>query len=377
MIDFLIEENFNLGPFVTFVPNKKYPIYNWFHFKEGFSRDFVFTMLDHFGIKKNRWVLDPFCGSGTTLLSCKERGVNSVGVDAMPLSIFLSQIKTMDYNLEIMKEISRNIFVNKFVRPDIRSFSPLVKRSFTRYILEDIIFFRSIVERIEDPIIRNFFTLALMISLEKVSFAYKDGAVIKIRPHRNVPPFRPVFKRTVKKMFKDLKRFVAKGVTVKVFQGDARNLSFLDDSTFDAIITSPPYLNIIDYMKVYAIENELFFGKTKSEVLRSYIGLDISGDYPDLSSVDIPIVGKAYLHDMEKVLLEQHRVLKDNAKVAMVIGEGVFPDRIVPIHLLVSKMAEDIGFKIEKILYVNRRTVTDHERHKIGSALESVLLFRK
>jgi hypothetical protein len=377
MIDFLTEENFNLGPFVTFVPNKKYPIYNWFHFKEGFSRDFVFTKLDHFGIKKHGWVLDPFCGSGTTLLSCKEREVNSVGVDAMPMSVFLSQVKTTDYNLEIMKGVSRNIFVNKFVRPDIRSFSPLVKRSFTRYVFEDIIFFRSIVERIEDPIIRNFFTLALMISLEKVSFAYKDGAVIKIRPHNNVPPFRPVFKRTVKKMFKDLKRFVAKGVTVKVFQGDARNLSFLDDSTFDAIITSPPYLNIIDYMKVYTIENELFFGKTKSEVLRSYIGLDISGDYPDLSSVDIPIVGKAYLHDMEKVLLEQYRVLKDDAKVAMVIGEGVFPDRIVPIHLLVSKMAEDIGFKIEKILYVNRRTVTDHERHKIGSALESVLLFRK
>jgi len=377
MMDFPIEENFNLGPLVTFVPNKKYPIYSWFHFKEGFSRDFVFTMLDHFGIKNGKWVLDPFCGSGTTLLSCKERGVNSVGVDAMLLSVFLSQVKTMDYNIEIMKEISRNIFANRFVRPDIRGFSPIVKRSFTRYVLEDIIFFRSIVKHIEDPIIRNFFTLALMNSLEKVSFGYKDGAVVKIRPLRHVPPFRPVFKRTVKKMFHDLKRFGSKKVAVKIFQGDARNLSFLDDSTFDAIITSPPYLNIIDYMKVYTVENELFFGETKSEALRSYVGLDVSGNYSDLSSVDVPMVGKAYLHDMKKVLLEQYRVLKDDGKVAMVIGEGIFPDRIVAVHHLMSKMAEDIGFKVEKILYVNKRTVTDHERHKIGSALESVLFFRK
>ena len=377
MFNFRVEEDFDLGPFVTFVPNKRYPIYNWFHFKEGFSRDFVFLMLDRFRVKGGKWVLDPFCGSGTTLLSCKERAINSIGVDVMPLSIFLSQVKTLQYDIEKMKAISRNIFANKFVPTDVSAYSSMLKRSFTKYALEDIIFFKGIIARIEDPAIRNFFTLALMISSEKVSFAYKDGSYIKIRPIKHVPPFRPLFKRMVKRMFNDLKRFGPERASVKVFQGDARNLNFLDDSAFDAVITSPPYLNIIDYMKVYSLETELFFGESRSEAIRSYIGLDVTGDFSDFSDLNIPAVGKAYLKDMKRILLEQFRVLKDGGKVAMVVGEGVFPDRIIPVHLHISELAEGVGFKVEKILYVNRRTVTDHERHKIGSALESVLLFKK
>ncbi|MGD0329929.1 MAG: DNA methyltransferase [Nitrososphaeria archaeon] len=377
MGNFRVEEDFDLGPLVTFVPNKRYPIYNWFHFKEGFSRDFVFLMLDRFRVKGGKWVLDPFCGSGTTLLSCKERAINSIGVDAMPLSIFLSQVKTMYYDIEKMKAISRNIFANKFAPTDVSAYSSMVKRSFTKYALEDIIFFKSIIARIEDPVIRNFFTLALMMSSEKVSFAYKDGSYIKIRPIKNIPPFRPLFKRTVKRMFNDLKRFGPERASVKVFQGDARNLNFLDDSAFDAVITSPPYLNIIDYMKVYSLETELFFGESRSEAIRSYIGLDVTGDFSDFSDLDIPAVGKAYLKDMKRILLEQFRVLKDGGKVAMVVGEGVFPDRIIPVHFHISELAEGVGFKVEKILYAKRRTVTDHERRKIGSALESVLLFKK
>jgi tRNA G10 N-methylase Trm11 len=377
MVNFRVEEDFDLGPLVTFVPNKRYPIYNWFHFKEGFSRDFVFLMLDRFRVKDGKWVLDPFCGSGTTLLSCKERAINSIGVDVMPLSIFLSQVKTLQYDIEKMKAISRNIFANKFVPTDVSAYSSMAKRAFTKYALEDIIFFKGIIARIEDPAIRNFFTLALMISSEKVSFAYKDGSYIKIRPIKHVPPFRPLFKRMVKRMFNDLKRFGPERASVKVFQGDARNLNFLDDSAFDAVITSPPYLNIIDYMKVYSLETELFFGESRSEAIRSYIGLDVTGDFSDFSDLNIPAVGKAYLKDMKRILLEQFRVLKDGGKVAMVVGEGVFPDRIIPVHLHISELAEGVGFKVEKILYVNRRTVTDHERRKIGSALESVLLFKK
>jgi DNA modification methylase len=377
MVNFRVEEDFDLGPLVTFVPNKRYPVYNWFHFKEGFSRDFVFLMLDRFRVKDGKWVLDPFCGSGTTLLSCKERAINSIGVDVMPLSIFLSQVKTLQYDIEKMKAISRNIFANKFVPTDVSAYSSMAKRAFTKYALEDIIFFKGIIARIEDPAIRNFFTLALMISSEKVSFAYKDGSYIKIRPIKHVPPFRPLFKRIVKRMFNDLKRFGPERASVKVFQGDARNLNFLDDSAFDAVITSPPYLNIIDYMKVYSLETELFFGESRSEAIRSYIGLDVTGDFSDFSDLNIPAVGKAYLKDMKRILLEQFRVLKDGGKVAMVVGEGVFPDRIIPVHLHISELAEGVGFKVEKILYVNRRTVTDHERRKIGSALECILLFKK
>jgi hypothetical protein len=43
-----------LGELATFVPNKILPVYNWLYYKEGFSRDFVFTMLKEFNIKKGK-----------------------------------------------------------------------------------------------------------------------------------------------------------------------------------------------------------------------------------------------------------------------------------------------------------------------------------
>ncbi|MGQ9782155.1 MAG: DNA methyltransferase [Nitrososphaeria archaeon] len=377
MQDVSVVEDFELGKLVTFIPNKKYPVYNWFHFKEGFSRDFVLMMIDHFMIKKGGWILDPFCGVGTTLLASRERGINSVGVDAMPLAIFISQVKVAEYDVEKLKATSRKIFAERFVHTDVRNVSSLVRRSFSKYALEDILFFRNVVAKIEDPIIRNFFILALMISSEHVSYAYKDGAVVKIRRRQHVPPFRPVFKRVVKKMVNDIKRFKDGKTLIKIVEGDARNLDFLDDSSFDAIITSPPYLNIIDYTKVYALENELFIGLAKAKGLRSYIGLNVDDFGAGFPGMDVPPIGKAYFRDMKMFLSEGYRVLKAGGSIAMVVGEGVFPDKIIPVHSILSEISQDVGFKVEKILHVNRRTVTDHQRHKIGSALESILFLKK
>ncbi|MEM1985208.1 MAG: DNA methyltransferase [Nitrososphaeria archaeon] len=376
-MNYPVEERFELGPLVTFVPNKKYPVYNWFHFKEGFSRDFVIMMFDQFKLKEGSWVLDPFCGSGTTLLASKERGINSVGIDAMPLAVFVSQVKTMDYNVDYLKHIARDIFSRKFVPPSLKGLSPLVKRAFTKFTLEDILFFKQVVSEIKDPVAKNFFTLALLSTSNKVSMAYKDGSVIKIRKRANIPPFRPVFKRIVKRMLNDLKTLKTRKSVIKVYLGDARRLDFLEDCTFDAIITSPPYLNIIDYIKVYAIENELFFGQTKYDSLRSYIGLDVEKDYSEFEYLDIPSVGKAYFKDMKDVLLEMYRVLSPNGNVVIVVGEGVFPNKIVPVPFILSDIAKSIGFKVKKIVHANKRIVTDQNRKKIGIALESLVFLKK
>lgn len=376
-MNYLIEENFELGPLVTFVPNKRYPVYNWFHFKEGFSRDFVIMMFDQFKLREGNWVLDPFCGSGTTLLASKEMGINSVGVDAMPLAVFLSQVKTIDYDINYLKCVAREIFSKRFVKLPLKDLSSLVRRAFTKYALEDILFFKEAISEINDPIAKNFFTLALMIASNKVSMAFKDGCVIKFRKRNHVPPLKPVFKRVIKKMFNDIKVFQAKKSIVKVYHADSRRLDFLEDKTFDAVITSPPYLNIIDYIKVYSIENELFFGRIRYEGLRSYIGLDIEKNYNEFENLDIPSIGKAYFRDMKDVLLETYRVLNDNGNVVLVVGEGVFPDKIVPVPIILSKVAENVGFNVKKIVHVNKRVVTDPNRKKIGIALESLIFLNK
>ena len=54
----------------------------------------VANYLDKFGIESGATVLDPFVGTGTTLVECKKRGVHSIGIDANPVTAFASRVKT-------------------------------------------------------------------------------------------------------------------------------------------------------------------------------------------------------------------------------------------------------------------------------------------
>ena len=321
-------------------------------------------------------VLDPFLGSGTTLLACKEVGVDGVGVDVAPLAVFVSQVKIADYDLDELKETARWLLSQPFRKPDLSGVSGFVKQFFLKPSLEDILFFREKVQEIENPVTRGFFTLALMNAAMKVSFAYKDGAVLKV-VKKPVPPFRKFFKRLIRRMIKDLTKLSFKPCSLKVYLGDARKMSFLGDESFDAIITSPPYLNKIEYTKVYRIEYELFFGDVKIDPVRSYLGLNPKKVIDQFPDPNLPEVAKAYFHDMKLCLEEMFRLLRPGGRVAMVVAGGVFPDRVVESDKLILKLAERIGFEGERLIAVNKRVATRRRVIKIGEARESILILRK
>jgi len=369
----IIEERYDLGSLVTFVPNKRLAIHDWFYFKEGFSSDFVKLMFDEFRLKEGDWVLDPFCGVGTTLLSARERGMNSFGVDISPLFVFVSQAKLENYDPEELRRTSKDLFAWDFAKPDIRNIDPFVRRAFSKYTLEDIIFFRERIKGIRDPRIRGFFTLALMNAAMRSSYAIKDGAIVKIYK-RPVPPFRKFFKRVVGRMIRQLDEIDLKQSQAMVRVGDARRLEFLDDESFNAIITSPPYLNKIEYTTVYSIEYSLFLEPIRVDPVRSYIGLDVKNVEDILP--DLPVIARAYFFDMSRALIEMHRVLRKGGKIALVVAGGVFQDRIIESDLLLAELAEEIGFKVEKILAVNKRIATIG-RMKLGGARESIMIMRK
>ena len=376
MKGYRIEERYDLGRLVTFLPNKRLPVYNWFYFKEGFSRDFVMLMADWFGIKRGDWVLDPFCGCGTTPLACKELGVNSMGIDVSPLMLFVSRVKVRDYDLERLREDASSLFSKKF-RPVEANYGKLIKRAFPKHALQDLAFLMEEIGKVEDEASREFFQLALMSSLDKVSYAIKDGGVLKFVKKEHIPPLRVIFKRRVKRMIHDLKKVKFRRCEIRLKLADSRMLDFLDDESFDYVITSPPYLNKIEYTKIYSIEHELFIKDKWDKGLRSYIGLrpkSMSNPFPEL---ELPEVAIAYFNDMKMVIEGLYRVLKRGGRVAMVVAEGAFPNGIVPVDLLLSRLFEDSGFSVDRIVVVNRRVVTKDRTLKIGRARESILLVRK
>ena len=165
------------------------------------------------------------------------------------------------------------------------------------------------IDSFDNERIRDFFKLALMSSLSKVSYVIKDGSLLRFVKKEHIPPLRLVFKRRVKKMIHDLKKIKFKECDIRLELADSRRLGFLSDESFDYVITSPPYLNKIEYTKVYSIEYELFFKKRQEEI-RSYIGFrpkNLKNPFPELMLPDAAI---AYFQDMRMVLEELYRVIK-------------------------------------------------------------------
>jgi len=68
-------------------------VHDWYRFVLSFPPHLVRDYLQRFGITTDKRVLDPFCGTGTTLVECKKLGIPSIGVEANPMAYFASQIK--------------------------------------------------------------------------------------------------------------------------------------------------------------------------------------------------------------------------------------------------------------------------------------------
>lgn len=379
-----ITSRFELGPYFTFEPSKSKPIYNWFYYKEAYSPEIVEQILDGFGINSGK-ILDPFCGIGTTCLVAKSRNLPTYGIDASPLAAFVSSVKTRNYSEEDLSEVEnfmKKIFQEKTI-PRLRWEFELFKieRAFPPANLRDILFIREKISEVENEKVHNLLLLALVSILPMCSFVLKDGGVLKITK-KSVAPAKEMFKRKVKRMLSDLRESPIKGPEPEISIGDARHLPF-ENEAMDAIITSPPYLNNIDYTKVYGLELSLLemSAQTAKEArersVRSFITSQAQAEEipAELGEIGyrIPIAG-TYFSDMEKVLIEAYRVLKKGGIASFVVGNAVIHETHILVDEILAEMGERTGFESE--IWIGLERIADVKPAKVKTR-ESVIVFRK
>lgn len=361
----------DLGKLATFAGNKNIPIYNWFYYKEAFSRDLVVKALEYFSVEQGT-VLDPFCGVGTTLLVCREMGLNSVGFDVLPISVLSSTVKTTDYDSGELRKTAKELLKIEFREVEF-NYPHWLERFFHPDVLKDVALFHREVDKIEGPL-RNFFLLAFIRTVVETSFSYKDGAVLKYRK-RKMKPFRPTFRSRVYRMVGDWEKFSGKlemeTSTLTGF-GDARRLP-VKGRSMDTVITSPPYLTQEDYKKAYSIENyfirkkageEIFMDSTKEKRKPGDLGLDL------------PEETLSYFSGIKSFLEEMHRVLKERGKMALVVGNA-YIDREIESDFIISHLAEETGFQVENIFVLNQRPALKKRTRKVGSVRESLIQLKK
>jgi DNA modification methylase len=378
-----VRERLDWGPLATPAPDRLLPVYNWFRYRESFSRGLVMRILDMLGAGEGL-VIDPFCGVGTTMLACRERGIDSVGFDSHPLAVFVSRVKLREYPMEdLLREMDR-VLKAGYVKPKLAVRDRFISRAFPRGGLEEIVFYRDLIMQARNKDVMDFLLLGLMTVALRCSYIRKDGAAVKIRKV-SVPLPRRILRGHLERMVRELDGIRKGSCRTRADFGDARRLG-LADRIADFIITSPPYLNKREYETVSRIEQELFLDMIGFRPHSPYIGSvgelgEDSAKLIDALGTDavkgLPKAAKAYFVDMLQAIEEMYRVCRFGGRVAMVVGNGCFPAGVVESDVILSRIAEHAGFRPGQVLVLNKRWCMRNRTRKVGVLRESLLVWEK
>jgi len=264
---------------VSFQANKNKPLYRWFKYKEGFSEALVRYLLDTLGIDQGS-ILDPFAGTGTTLFTGSECGLNSVGIELLPVGCEIievrQQIQGRERELQNVLDRWRNDKPwlrqsEKWSFPHLRITGGAFPDE-TQYVLEGYITALSV----EEPTAARLLRFAAMCVLEEISYTRKDGQYLRwdyrSTRRQGAKPFNKgkilTFDEAITLKLDEISADLQphQGMlalfpilehhgNVKVIQGSCLDiLPTLETASFDGLVTSPPYANRYDYTRTYALE---------------------------------------------------------------------------------------------------------------------------
>jgi len=362
-----------LGTLVSPQGNQHIPVHNWYPYKHGYSRGLAAYLIKTFDLSAGAWVLDPFCGGGTTLLTCKELGINARGFDILPFSVFLSNVKVGSYDgaelvrkLNTLKRNDTAAYCNIASLPDI----PIIRKAFTPDTEKTLLTLKSKIDCISNLNTRAFFKLAFLSILEPVSNTSKAGGFLRI-VKRDISPelIEQLFFKKASSMLNDViegnksKQYGKVSVTARI--GDARKLP--TERKFDAVITSPPYPNRHDYTRIYSLEMVFDFvssndqlKRVRYETLRSHVearrkyearGYEKPTVLENLiakvrvNGTNNPqVIGmlEGYFEDMYLCLSEINRCLKQKGRVCFVVSNV----RFAGVNIVVDEILSEIGCQV-------------------------------
>ena len=367
-------------------------------------------------------VLDPMSGSGTVLAVARSKGHHAIGVDLDPLAVLISRVWTTAIDVTGVQdsavavlERARQVFSSLPTREAYPMNADPETRRFTRYWFDgyarrQLASLSIAIKETQDKTIRE----VLWCAFSRLIISKQSGASLAMdlshsRPHRKfkrapTKPFRK-FLSAVERVTTNCidGRSQTSGPAAKVYEGDARHLNLIDNS-IDLIITSPPYLNAIDYLRCskfslvwmgYSISD---LRRLRSLTVGTEVGLDSRNDrkvqrilsalnlQPRLQTRQEAILAR-YINDMQRAVSEASRVLANDGRAVYVVGENTVRGTFVRNAKIVEAVATSAGLRCiscrSRELPKNRRYLPPpserSELATLGNRLrrEVILTFRK
>lgn len=273
------------------------PAHDWYRFVLSFPPHLVRDYLEKFHINSHHRVLDPFCGTGTTIVECKKLGIPSVGIEANPFAHFAGHVKTdwtpdadalLHHSRKIAEEALEQLECDgveddplfcdwKQRQPSsipLRTLDPAVEKllltnSISPLPLHKILVLRDCLERHRD---QRYYKHQLLALSKALTFSISNlhfGPEVGVGPAKDATPVVATWLEKIDQMANDLRQLHAFDDTpAVVHQHDARQIvRVVEPNSIDAVITSPPYPNEKDYTRTTRLESVLFgFVNNKAEL---------------------------------------------------------------------------------------------------------------
>ncbi len=325
-------------------------------------------------------VLDPMAGSGTTLIAARQLGRTVYGFDRDPLAVLIADSTIQNFDSRRLHDLKERVLgrakqtlqKKKASLEEELNQLPEKDRDFIEFWFppksqEQLLALRRSIGEESEGSEQN---LAWAI-FSSLIIAKKAGAswaldISRSRPHKKlgktiVEPFAgwvQRFDRAVKRLpFVDDKQLTTHST---IQHGDARCLP-IEDSSIDLVLTSPPYLNAIDYMRGhkfsllwmnYPLEKLRWL---RSTMVGTECGLWHSDGLPSVieDRLDKKIEEerrkahvKRYLSDMHKVFGEIKRVLKPDGVGLFVVGPTIINAKKTDAEEIFSQIGEHVGLTL-------------------------------
>ena len=394
---------------VSYQGNRNAPGFRWMKYKEGFSRGLVERLIEE---HQPQSVLDPFSGIGTTPLIAAGKGLRAAGIEIIPVGVLTGNAIAHAAN-GLRPEAFRDA-ASSLIEHVKCSGAPRQEHAFRHVRITEAAFpeeteeqlarAREFVSTVEDPVTRLMLDFACMSVLESVSYTRKDGQYLRW-DHRSgrqlrarvdigqILAFPFALETRLSEMTEDLpllKRRYGKGEPEFISGSSLERLRLLPDSSFDMVITSPPYANRYDYTRTYALElawlgyDQDAFSALRQSMLTSTVenkpkwdsmqaqyggsplmvkALEMYEEQgavqealtilrerkSDLSNPHVIRLIEGYFLEMAVIVAELGRIVRPGGTVIMVNDNVQYHGEEVPVDLILSDYAEQSGFVCENI----------------------------
>ena len=370
---------------VSYSSNTTYLTHNYHPYPCKFVPQIPQQIISKYS-KEGDLILDPFCGSGTTLTEASLLNRNAVGIDINPVGALSAKVKTTTLSksdkqvaIKLLDKIAcktsssfekfvESNFEEKFV-PDFDN----LNHWFLPFVIKELAVLKKLILEVKNSKARNFLLVAFSNVIVSISKQDSETRYVAVKKDTKKHQLFAMFSKKVGQMLQRNDEYAKQRSKSKisVFHADSRRMPQVSDSSVNLILTSPPYLNTFDYYLYHKLR--IVWLGFSPKTMR-----DLEMGCHHTSSKYVTGFGR-YKQDLSDIFAEFHRVLTKDGKVCLIIGDAQVEKRRIDILSLVKELAIQHKFEIEDVISQKLKKATRSFNAKFSTSgkNEYMLLMHK